>query len=280
MGMPADLSVSIVTYAPDLAVLDATVQSLGEALLVAQQAGEVGACQLILVDNGPGRHWAEGVGRVADRLADRLDFLDCRVISGQGNVGYGQGHNLALARTQAEFHLVLNPDVILDPAAIANSLHFMRQHQDVGLLTPAAEDECGARQFLCKRYPTLFDLALRALAPGWGEALFGHRLSRYEMRERYAAAGAAFDVSIASGCFMFCRRTRLDAAGGFSKRYFMYFEDFDLSLRLGRDARLVYEPSVRIVHTGGGAARKGWRHVWMFARSGGIFFRTHGWRFF
>lgn len=278
--MPADLSVSIVTHAPDLAALAETLQSLGASLLRARQAGAMGACLLVLVDNGPGRHWAEGLRQAADRLAARLDFLDCRVLSGQGNVGYGQGHNLALAHSRAEFHLVLNPDVVLDPAAIVESMHFMRLHQDVGLLTPAAEDESGVRQFLCKRYPTLFDLALRALAPGWGEAFFERRLSRYEMRERYAAGPGPFDVPIASGCFMFCRRTRLDAVGGFSKRYFMYFEDFDLSLRLGREARLVYVPSVRIVHTGGGAARKGWRHIWMFARSGGIFFQTHGWRFF
>jgi len=278
--MLADLSVSIVTYAPDLPILADTLQSLVEALAMAQQAGEVGTCHIFLVDNGPGAHWAETLRHTVARFENRFDALNCRVITGQGNVGYGQGHNLALACTQAEFHLVLNPDVTMDPAALVNSIRFMRQHQDVGLLSPAAEDESGERQFLCKRYPTLCDLALRALAPRWGRELFEGRLRRYEMRERYAEEDGPFDVPIASGCFMFCRRTLLASVGGFSKRYFMYFEDFDLSLRLGQRTRLVYVPFVRIVHAGGGAARKGWRHVLMFARSGGVFFRTHGWKLF
>jgi GT2 family glycosyltransferase len=70
----------------------------------------------------------------------------------------------------------------------------------------------------------------------------------------------------------------LRAVGGFDERYFLYFEDFDLSLRLGEHGRLVFEPAMRIVHHGGYAARKGLRHVRYFLRSGIRFFNDHGWR--
>jgi len=85
-------------------------------------------------------------------------------------------------------------------------------------------------------------------------------------------------IPIASGCFMFVRLNVLRAVGGFSPKFFLYFEDFDLSLRLGKQAALTYVPAVRITHAGGGAARKGSRHVMLFLRSAMTFFRTHGWK--
>jgi len=41
-----------------------------------------------------------------------------------------------------------------------------------------------------------------------------------------------------------------------------------------------YVPTVRIIHYGGGAARKGWRHIDSFVRSGMRFYRKHGWKWF
>ena len=86
------------------------------------------------------------------------------------------------------------------------------------------------------------------------------------------------EVPLASGCFMLLRRAALQRVGGFSEAYFLYFEDFDLSLRLAGEGRLLFDPAVRIVHHGGYAAGKGLRHVWLFARSGRRFFHDHGWR--
>ena len=73
---------------------------------------------------------------------------------------------------------------------------------------------------------------------------------------------------------------RSTSTGGFDPRYFLYFEDFDWSVRLAKTGQLVYLPSFRIVHHGGGAARKGWRHIRWFVQSGTRFYRRHGWRWF
>ena len=77
---------------------------------------------------------------------------------------------------------------------------------------------------------------------------------------------------------MFCRRAAVAAIGGFSDRYFLYFEDFDLSLRAAARGAIAFVPAVRIVHHGGYAARKGRRHVLLFIRSVFAFYRRHGWR--
>ena len=85
-------------------------------------------------------------------------------------------------------------------------------------------------------------------------------------------------VPILSGSFMFCRREPIAAIGGFADDFFVYFEDFDLSLRASRVGTLAFVPQVKAVHFGGNAARKGLRHILLFARGAIVFFNRNGWR--
>jgi GT2 family glycosyltransferase len=85
-------------------------------------------------------------------------------------------------------------------------------------------------------------------------------------------------VPIMSGACLLVKRKAIDATGGFDPRFFLYFEDYDWSVRLNKVTQTVYLPSFRALHHGGRAARKGLRHWSMFARSGVRFYRKHGWR--
>jgi GT2 family glycosyltransferase len=79
---------------------------------------------------------------------------------------------------------------------------------------------------------------------------------------------------------MFVRTELLRDLGGFDPRYFLYFEDYDLSIRAASQSALVYVPSVEIEHGPGGAARKGAHHIRLFLVSAFRFFSSHGWRVF
>jgi GT2 family glycosyltransferase len=271
-----DLSVSIVVFRPDLNELAVTLRSLGIAAERAREAGALGRVQVWLVDNGD----AVAAG-LEDTLATALGpfapWLTVQVLSSHGNVGYGRGHNLAITRAEAGYHLVLNPDVILAADALVEGLHYLESHSEVGLITPQVYDTAGGRQYLCKRYPSVMVLGLRGFGPAFLRRRFGRMLDRYEMRDLPDDQPTS-PIPIASGCFMLCRRQPLAAIGGFSPEYFLYFEDFDLSLRFARQAAIAYVPAVRIRHAGGDAAGKGWAHRGMFIRSAFTFFRRHGWR--
>lgn len=271
----ASLSVAIVTHAPDLAMLAAVLARLGQALCHATQENLLAEARLVLIDNGPGPDWRGPLRQALD--AAQLP-VGVELLSGHGNVGYGAAHNLALWHSgSSDFHLVLNPDVLLEQDALSAGLKFLAAHPEAGLVTPAAWSKDGQRQYLCKRYPTVLDLALRGFAPAWLRRRFQARLDRYELRDQTGDA-VFWGPPIVSGCFMLCRRAALDRIGGFRPGYFLYFEDFDLSLRLAAVTRLVYVPTVRIVHLGGHAARKGLRHIWLFIRAATMFFNRHGWR--
>jgi len=137
----------------------------------------------------------------------------------------------------------------------------------------------GRVQYLCKRVPTVFDLFLRGFAPGWLRRRFAARMARYEMQDVIGDA-VVWDPPLVSGAFMFFRTDVLRRLGGFDRRFFLYFEDYDLCLRAARETRIAYVPTVKVVHHGGHAAKKGLRHIRMFMQGAALFFRLHGWRWF
>ena len=56
---------------------------------------------------------------------------------------------------------------------------------------------------------------------------------------------------------MLIRRSLFTEIGGFDEKFFMYFEDVDLSARAGRAGfRIVYAPSAEITHEGGHATKE------------------------
>jgi hypothetical protein len=182
--------------------------------------------------------------------------------------------------TGADYHLVLNPDAEPAPDALTNAIRWLDAHPEVGALAPTVKDDAGNPLYLCKRYPAIFDLMLRGFAPRFVQRLFERRLARYEMRDIVDADPPrdAIGVPVMSGAFLIIRRDMIDRTGGFDPRFFLYFEDFDWSMRLGLVTRNAFVPSVCIVHHGGAAASKGLRHIGWFLASGVRFYSKHGWK--
>lgn len=266
------LSVSLVIYRSDPEQLAQTIRSLGAACKTLRSARDPLKIELLIVDNG-------GMPDIVAELSGlHYHGVAYSIISGQGNVGYGAGHNLAIARAAGDYHLVLNPDIDLDRGALLSAFEFFEANADAGLLTPHIGDEAGHIQYLCRRYPTLFDLFIRGFLPARLRSVFARRLIRYEMRDQINESDVVWDPPIVSGCFMLFRTQVLKQLGGFDSRYFLYFEDYDLSLRAHDVTRVVYVPGVRVLHHGGGAARKGSAHIRMFVASAYKFFSRFGWR--
>ncbi|MBA9895841.1 glycosyltransferase family 2 protein [Burkholderia cepacia] len=266
------LSISIVTYHPDEALLARTFSSLRAACARLRTVRGASAISVCVVDNGG----------LPDLAADRAAFeqagIGYGVLSGHGNVGYGRGHNLAIEAARSRYHLILNPDIDLEPDALVQALDFLDTHPEAGLLTPRIGDDSGRIQYLCRRYPTLMDLLVRGFLPSPLRQPFERRLASYEMRDSINETDVVWDPPIVSGCFMLFRTDVLARLQGFDPRYFLYFEDYDLSLRTGQCARTVYVPLARVIHHGGGASRKGFAHIRMFAASAFKFYNRFGWR--
>jgi GT2 family glycosyltransferase len=268
------LSAAIVTYFPDRSLLERALRSLGMAIERARRDGALASARVFLIDNGDERS-LQAVRAALAAAGPAAPEVELR--HGHGNVGYGRANNLVLPALDSDAHLVMNPDVEVAEDAIAQALRALSADPRVGALAPSVHGAEGERQYLCKRYPSVWVLFLRGFAPGWMRQPFRRALDSYEMRDVDPETAFA-PVPLASGCFLVVRTELFSRLQGFDAGYFMYFEDYDLSVRLGREAQLTYVPGVKIVHHGGEASRKGWRHVAWFLRSAWRFFATHGWK--
>lgn len=273
---PVHLSVSIVLHNSSLDLLRRTLHSLHVSAGTARDAGYVDRVTVDLVDNASDPSYR---ARLESELGKwpQEDFFNVSYSPQTHNRGFGYGHNTVISRLTSHVHLVLNPDVELRADTLQAGLASLMKSEDIALTSPRAFGGNGEQEFLCKRYPSVLVLLLRGFSPRFMRRLFRRRLASYEMRD-VCGGDRPVDVSIASGCFMLMRTAALQAVDGFNDDFFLYFEDFDLSLRLGRHGRLVFDPAMAIVHHGGYAASKGRRHLKYFIHSGLRFFNRHGWR--
>lgn len=176
----------------------------------------------------------------AERIAN--EFSSISIIFSDRNLGYGAANNLAIKRIDSEYHAIVNPDIILRSDALSELYAFMRKNKDVGLCIPAVRFLNGDLQNLPKRDPKLKYLVARRLPI---KSMEKHRRHYCMLDEDMSEVK---DIEFASGCFMFARTELLKETGGFDERYFMYFEDADLSRTIRKRARVVCVPGVTVYH--------------------------------
>lgn len=193
------------------------------------------------------------------------------------NIGFGAGHNRAFAEISrdSDFHVVINPDVSFDNDVINRLMSILVSDSSIGVIMPKIVYPDGSLQHLCKLIPTPLDLIARRFVPL--KYIQDKINNRYELHN--LPQTETIDVPILSGCFLIIRSDMLRRYGGFDERYFMYMEDVDLTRRIGSYARVVYEPTVSVVH---GYAKGSYRNRKLFLyhlKSAILYFNKWGWIF-
>lgn len=243
---PLVISASLVLYKPDLAMVERTLLALQKAGRLAKQHYTL-QLDLTLVDNSDDSVVHRNVADWLDGFRAAMPAWTLDLLRSTGNVGYGQGNNLVISNVSSDYHLVVNPDLFVDANALLEAVRFMEDHGDVGLLSPAVYGEDGERHYLCKRNPTLLVMFLRSFSPAWLQSWFDGILGEFEMRD-CDYEKTIHPVEYPTGCFMFFRTAPLQAIGGFDPGFFLHYEDADIGRRMLRVARVVYVPTVRVVH--------------------------------
>ena len=271
------ISIGLVTYKSNMDELGRTVSSLLSALAMAKQKHEVHA-RLYFVINDTVPEYIARVEAYAEQFVNTPpDGVRVQIVKGHGNIGYGSGQNKVIFSSDAEFHLVLNPDVSFQDNVVSDCINFMQSSPDTVMTVPQGYDHTDQYAYLSKRPPSILVLLVRGLSLRWLNRVFRSQLSRYTYSETLPSISPT-PVTLASGCFMFCRTDILKQVKGFDERYFLYFEDFDLSMRVQKYGKIVELPNVRIRHYGGHATRKNIKRMRHFLRSAFLFFNTYGWR--
>jgi GT2 family glycosyltransferase len=255
--VPGRVTASIVLFNHDLEQVRALLENLSRDSECAEWA---------VVDNGG-----------SERALTLASALGAHPMRPGRNLGFGGAHNLALASltSLAPYHLILNPDIVLEHGVLTDLATVMDASPQVGSVMPRVLYPDGSTQFLCKLLPTPLDLALRRFATGPVRRIFARQMDGYDMKD--------FDYSrpvyvpVLSGCFMFTRRSVLNAVGGFDERFFLYMEDIDLCRRMGRLSRLLFWPGTTITHGHAQGSYRQAKLLRLHIRAAFTYFNKWGW---
>jgi GT2 family glycosyltransferase len=183
----------------------------------------------------------------------RVEFPGVRLIENQQNLGFAAACNQGIAASDHPFVLLLNPDTLVTEAALQGLLNVMDTQPDVGACGPRILNSDGSPQASVRKFPTLRALACDEL--GLSTAfprirwLTGYRLSSWPLE-------TTADVDQLGGSCLMLRRAALAQTGVMDERFFMYFEEVDLCLRLRKAGwRVLYIYNVTIIHAGGQSSK-------------------------
>ena len=200
--------------------------------------------QIIIVDNGS-----------TDGSADRIDGLSgVKVIFAHDNLGFAAACNMGAAEGNSPYILFLNPDTKIQKDSLTIPLSFMEKTENAGVGVCGAQlfDEENKISLSCSRFPSL----RRFIAVALGLDKFpGFRGLGMAMQDWDHKSSRRVDQVI--GAFYFIRRGVFESLGGFDSRFFVYFEEVDLSLRakqLGWDSWFLAD--AQVFHAGNGCSQQ------------------------
>jgi len=196
------ISVVVVTY-DSAACVGRCIASVQDALPHAE---------IVVVDNGSRDETVNAVRAAAPRA---------RVIEGNENVGFGRACNTGAEAARGSQVLFLNPDVVVT-AVHHDQLDQLVATRPFGLVAPDLEGEVDRRR----------------AENSWTRDFFAHTLETFRPREWRRPGGRhSANYAWVSGAMLLVSREEFLELGGFDPRFFLYYEDRDLSRRY-RNANL------------------------------------------
>lgn len=196
------------------------------------------AAEVLVLDNAS----ADGTADLVRREAPGV-----RVIETGGNLGYAKAVNRGIAESAGGAVLVLNPDCIVRPGALAALTGWLDAHPRCAVAAPRIRNPDGTIEWSARSYPGALTFLfnryslLTRLFPGnpWSRS---YLLSDWDH-------DSARSVDWVSGAAMCVRRAAIDEVGGMDEAFFMFNEDVDWCRRFTQAGWSVdYEPRAEVVH--------------------------------
>lgn len=196
------------------------------------------------------------------------------------NKGFGFGHNYNAKRINADYLVICNPDVLIDPKSFRLLYDYLENNSDTALVAPKVLYPDGSTQYLIRQKLDVFDYMLRFIPIQFIKKIFDERLAFFESRA-ITDKNENQEILFASGCFMFYRKPDFEAIGGFDEQFFMYFEDNDICQKTRQyGKKIVYIPKSKVVHFYGRDSHKNGKVFTIFMKSMKTYFDKWGWQFF
>lgn len=209
-----------------------------------------------------------------------LSENDSRIvyIHNPSNPGFGAAHNVAIRKgieLGAKYHFIINPDVFFVEDVISSMIAYTENDKTIGMMMPQILNVDGSVQNLPKLLPSPISVLRRKLKkPSKPYQKF---INRYELRK--VPEKMIYNAPVLSGCFTLLNLEAINKVGSYDDKYFMYFEDWDLSRRIHIHYKTIYFPLVSVFHGYESGANKSSKLFKIFIKSAITYFNKWGWVF-
>jgi GT2 family glycosyltransferase len=201
------------------------------------------SAEIIVVDNAS----ADGTPEMI-----RAQFPDVKLIETGANLGFAKGNNVGIKEATGKYICLINSDVNVPSDCLEKMHTYMEQQPTIGLLGPGMLRPDGKVYRSGMRFPSLWNLFLRALfldSLFKNTGLFGGFLMKDFQFDQTR------DIDVLNGWLWMARREGLNQVGPLDGRFFMYAEDVDWCKRFHLAGwRVVFYPEASAVHYGGASA--------------------------
>lgn len=193
--------------------------------------------QIIVVDN----HSSDGSPEMVEE-----NFPEVMLIKNKENRGYGRAGNQGLEAARGKYVLILNSDIKINQNCLDEMFKFMESNPEIGASSCKLTFPDGKLQHSCRKFPAfktffLMLLGLRFLFPKM-KPFREYLMLDWDHSE-------IKEVDQIMGSFMFIRSSVINEVGSFDERFWMYFEEVDLCLRINKAGwEIVHYPYVSAVH--------------------------------
>ncbi|USG61310.1 glycosyltransferase family 2 protein [Sneathiella marina] len=197
--------------------------------------------EIIVVDN-------DSSDGSVDAIKDK--FSSVKIIANDSNRGFAAANNQALAVSQGEYVLLLNPDTLVVDNAIDKMLQWIQQDSSIGCGGCQVFESENVIQNTCFSDMTVWStfLVLTGLARVSKSSRFWGKPHYYWWDRR-----TEMEVDVVSGMFMLVPRKVLEEVGGMDDDFFVYAEEADWCRRIrAHGYRCVFTPLTHVVHRDGG----------------------------
>jgi GT2 family glycosyltransferase len=249
-----DLSVIIVSYNVRY-LLESCIETVIAA--ISEIRGEI-----IVVDNASTDGSAEMI---------KYKFSKVRLVENKTNSGFSKANNLGVSLALGENILILNPDTRVNKSAIEQSLRYLSNHAETGIVGVRMVDGTGRYLKESKRgFPDVWSSLFKIT--GIGSLFPNHKyINHYYMGDQ--RDNTINEVEVLTGAYMMMTKSTFESVGGFDEDYFMYGEDIDLSTRVRNTGKkLIYLGTEQIIHLKGRSSKSdSYNHVKRFYQAMSVF---------